>query len=288
MTRSNTINEEPDYEFVLFIDEAGDPGLKAVSPIDKNGASEWLTIGGVLFRKRYEQNVVDWVRDIRNRLNAKQGPALHFRNLSANKKIEACKLVAELPIRAICIASNKRNMKGHQNPRAAKVPSQEWFYNWCLRLLLERATAIVHRQSIKEFGLPKRMKIILAERGGHNYSQTAAYIYKIQQQARSDTTLLKRRQIEPDTLDWKLIIPLSSNSSAGAQLADVVSSAFYTAVRRSGTTAPFSSPAKELRPIMAAENGRVDDFGLVLQPLPSVAQLTSEQKEIFGFYGYRL
>jgi len=39
--------EPPNPQFVVFIDEAGDPGLSPRRPIDPSGSSEWLTIGGV-------------------------------------------------------------------------------------------------------------------------------------------------------------------------------------------------------------------------------------------------
>jgi hypothetical protein len=37
----------PTYDYVAFIDEAGDPGISKVRPLDANGGSEWLMIGGV-------------------------------------------------------------------------------------------------------------------------------------------------------------------------------------------------------------------------------------------------
>lgn len=43
-------NESDPYNYILYIDEAGDDGLTRVRPIDENGASEWLIIGGVLVR----------------------------------------------------------------------------------------------------------------------------------------------------------------------------------------------------------------------------------------------
>ena len=247
-----------------------------------------MTLGGVLLRKRYEAETVSWVKNIRSQINATQGPALHFRNLSPTKKIAACKYIADLPIRALCVATHKVNMRGYRNKRAERVPSQEWFYNWCLRLLFERATAYVHRQSMSEFGAPKKLKVVLAERGGHSYGQTAAYIYRLQNQARTNTAVLQKREIHPDVLDINLIISADANSTAGAQLADVISSAFYTAVRRTDRAAPFTEPAKHLAPIMSKENGSVSDFGLVLQPPAYKADLHIDQKEIFRHYGYIL
>lgn len=35
------------HDYVLFIDEAGDDGLKRMKPIDANDSSEWLVIAGL-------------------------------------------------------------------------------------------------------------------------------------------------------------------------------------------------------------------------------------------------
>lgn len=278
--------ELPDYEFVLYIDEAGDPGLKSIAPIDPNGASEWMTLGGVLMRKKYEREVVSWVKGVRKDINATQGPSLHFRDLSNTKKIAACDYISKLPIRAFCIASNKRNMKNHRNYAAERNHSKDYFYNWCLRLLLERVSGLVMTNSQKEFGQPKLIKVVLAERGGHSYTHTISYIEKLQLQAKANTTLLNRRQIEHECLDGRLLFTPSAKISAGAQLADVVSSAFYTAVRSTDKLSQFTEPAMRLKPIVAQENGKHRDFGLTLQPMAHIATLTNEQKEIFKYYGY--
>ena len=55
--------EELPYDYVLFIDEAGDDGLTRVKPIDPDGASEWLVISGVLVRAEDEgQTRERWLR----------------------------------------------------------------------------------------------------------------------------------------------------------------------------------------------------------------------------------
>ena len=54
----------PTYDYVAFIDEAGDPGISKVRPRDPNGGSEWLMIGGVLVEAKRELEPVAWVRKI--------------------------------------------------------------------------------------------------------------------------------------------------------------------------------------------------------------------------------
>ena len=58
----------PPYGYVAFIDEAGDPGISKVRPLDPNGGSEWLTIGGILVEAKRELEPVAWVRKILKKL----------------------------------------------------------------------------------------------------------------------------------------------------------------------------------------------------------------------------
>lgn len=245
-----------------------------------------MTLGCILIRKKYENDVVQWVRDIRSAVRATQGPSLHYRRLSRAKRVIACQMLSQLPVRAIVLASNKRNMRGYRNDRAAKIPSQEPFYNWCIRLVLERATDLVDRQKRSASGSQPRLKIVMSQKGGHSYSQTQAYIFKLQEQARAGSTVLQKRQIKPDTLHWNLIQPESAHTAAGAQLADVIASAFFNAVSR--TSGYFTEPAEALRSIMAKENGQIEDYGVVLQPPPWKAEIDFQQKAIFKYYGHIL
>jgi hypothetical protein len=275
-------------EFTLFVDEAGDPGLRLIAPHDERGASEWFLLGGVLLRRHYEADLVRWVREMRVSLNATQGKSLHFRKLSATKRLAACSLLAKLPVRAFVVASHKTNMKGHQNPRAAKNSSPDWFYNWCLRLLLERVTSAVQQSCIRAELKVEPIRIVLAERGGHSYGKTAVYLKQLCDQARHGSTVLKRFEVVPDAIDWRMVESVQTNHSAGAQLADIAVSAFYSALRRSGRTDLQTAPAERLAPIMARRSRRVDDFGLVLQPLPWEREIDAIFKDIFRYYGHVL
>ncbi|MEO9298988.1 DUF3800 domain-containing protein [Devosia alba] len=277
---------EPEY--IVYIDEAGEPGLHKVRPDDPDGSSEWLTLGAVLVRAKREPEIVDWVKHLRTTIGATQGPELHFRNLSDTRKVQACAAMSALPLRAFCIASNKRNMKGYHNAKATKIPSQEWFYNWLSRLVLERVSDLVWRQSMKEHGKPSLVKIIFSHKGGHAYSQTRAYVEYLKRQETSGTTVLIKREIRPQVLSMWQIEHERSKFSAGAQLADVIASAFYFASDGNYQRPPFIEPAKQLWSIMARERGRVDDYGLALMPTPFQSELVLVQKRIFEYYGHVL
>lgn len=93
-------DDAPEPYYIAYIDEAGDPGLDKVRPLDPGGASEWMTLGAVVVRARAEPKVVDWVRRIRHEIRETQGPDLHFRRLSDQRKQRVCEMVSELGLRA--------------------------------------------------------------------------------------------------------------------------------------------------------------------------------------------
>lgn len=274
------------YEYILYIDEAGDDGLTKVKPIDPNGASEWLCIGGFLTRSNYEAEVVDWVRELRQNIDATQGPALHYRKLSPSKKDVACAYLAGLPVKAFVLCSHKANMKGHQNSRAAIRGGKQWFYNYCTRLLMERATELCLKDSLKHFDEARPLRVVFSQRGGHSYGQTKAYWELLKRQAAGGTTLLNKREIRHQVLRYDLVSDVPHEQNAGLQLADIVASAFYQSVETSGRRWE-TRHAKALAPIMAKERNVVADFGLALQPTnPNELSLSADQKIIFKHFGY--
>jgi hypothetical protein len=277
--------QEP-YEYILYIDEAGDDGLKRVKPLDKNGGSEWLCIGAVLTRVTFEASVVDWVKFIRSDIDARQGPVLHYRDLSPTKKKRACELLSERECLCFVVCSNKKNMRGHSNMRAAQRGGKQYFYNYCVRLLVERVTDLCFRDSQKKYGVPRSLRVVFSQRGGHSYGQTKAYWQILKNQSVGGTTFLDRRTSHPEVLKFGLVDYVPHVQNAGLQLADIVASSFYQAADALGPNWN-PEPARLLRPRMAKERGVIADFGVVLQPTPPwKAELTEDQKLIFSEYGY--
>lgn len=276
-----------DYGYIACIDEAGDPGLKKVRPVDPNGASEWLMLSAVVMRAKWEDDVVGWVDNIRTGLGVRQRRDLHYRTLSPTRKLAAATAIAALPLRGFVVCSNKKNMRGHENRNAAKIPSQEWFYNWCVRLLLERITEFCASRTMTDHGRKLPIKIEFSRRGDHRYSQTRAYSLYLDHQRKAGSTFLEKRLVRTDMLSTDLMEDHPHDSRAGLQLADVIASAFYQAADCLGPGTWDVEPAKALARIMAAENGSKRDFGVCLQPTPAwKANLTADQQQIFEHYGY--
>jgi hypothetical protein len=54
----------PEYEYLAYIDEAGETGLKRILSVDQRGSSEWFILSLVLVPKSEECNLASWVADI--------------------------------------------------------------------------------------------------------------------------------------------------------------------------------------------------------------------------------
>lgn len=248
-----------------------------------------MTLGCALFQAKWEKELPQQVGAILKKLNVRTRPDLHFRFLSPTRQKSACSELAKLPAQYFAICSNKRNIRGHKNEKAAKkMHAQQWFYNWLVRILMERVTPFVYQHSITNYGEPKFVKFVFSRRGGHSYSQTKAYSEILKSQARAQSAVLKYRLPDWRVMNRHLIDHDDHENNAGLQIADCVASAFYTACDNLDTGPRFLEPAKYLEPKMASENGRIADFGCVLQPNPKFEDvLYNEQKELFKFYGYR-
>lgn len=279
----------PAYEYVAYIDEAGDPGLNKVRPIDPSGASEWLTVGAILARAKHEANLVSWVKDLRRDVRDNQGPALHFRRMSDERRKRVAIGLAKRPVAGFAVISHKPNMKGWRNPAAeAVLGPRGWFYNWCVRLLLERVTDCAEKNARRVFGGPRYIKFVFSERGGVEYGWLRAYIEVLKKQAQEDTTLLTKREVRPYMIHPDLIEVTPGNRSAGCQLADVVASAFHCAADSNGRRWN-TDPAEALRPIMPEEDGFCFDYSVCLQPTPAwraAKGLSLDQKKIFRAFHY--
>ncbi|MEY8882809.1 DUF3800 domain-containing protein [Donghicola sp. XS_ASV15] len=271
------------YKYVLYIDEAGDDGLSKVKPLDENGATEWLVISGYLVRSKHEHSIQFWLDDISKEINS-QSRVIHFRKLSPTKGKRAAELLAKKSARAFVVASNKKNMRGYRNVRAEQAGGKQWFYNWLVRILLERVTEFC---SLDCGGSPdenSKIKIVFSKRGGHSYGQTKAYLEWLKIQS---NPVLNKRRVDFRFLKFPLIDYVPHYLEAGLQCSDIVASAFYRSINIDGKSQNIEA-AQNLRRILArGETKEIKDSGLVLLPSdPRVLSLTEEQASIFQYYGF--
>lgn len=280
----------PDPYFIAYFDEAGDPGIKTVAPIDQNGASEWFTVGCAVVRATKEPKLVPMIRDIKRQIHSVQAPDLHFRNLREHKKLPVCTAMAEQELRFFVVASNKRNMRRYRNPRAEvlSMHPNDWFYNFCIRVLLERLTEWCARRSTMETGKPRHVKLIFSKRGGHSYRHVETYVHLLMKQIENGRLFLTARAPDPRVLDHRLIEVIEHNRSAGCQVADVVASSFFQAANV-GPKKWTTKNAEALKPRIASKAGEHANFGVTLLPWRNwKLPLSNDQRKIFRFYGYKI
>lgn len=278
------------YDYVAYIDEAGDPGLKRVKPIDNPGASEWMTLSAVVLSAAREAELAKWNTELLTAVNSRQLAEVHFARLNAKQKISACEYVASLPVRAFVVASNKQNMKGWNNPFAAQIPSDNWYYCWLTRLLLERVTHWIEARSKRDYGEVRKVKLVFSERGGLKYDQLNAYYQWLRMKGQNQKLMMGN--IVYETIDMGLLDVCAHAGHDGLKLPDIVASAFFKAADHYDTRGCDTTFAEALRPIMArwpdTKAGKIAGYGVKL--MPRLSQLKSctrpEQLAIFKSYGY--
>lgn len=284
-------NPAESCSYVLYVDEAGDDGLRAFKPENPRGCTEWLCLAGYLVRAEMDGLLSRHHRDLRLAIGCRQSDVLHYRDLSETKRIRACQELAKIPARTFAICSYKRTMKNHFNARAAAASggTNQYLYNWMARLLLERATDFVFRDA--EFQKDRCfMKVVFSHRGGHRFGQMKAYIEQLKAQAVGGSTWLKTREIRPDTLRFRHFESVQHYQMAGLQFADIVASAYYQGL---DIHSPRWSvePAKALSALVGRETvkGRnfCADYGLTLVPQPHKFSLASDYRAIFEMFGYK-
>ena len=275
---------QPEPGYVVYIDEAGDPGVKERQSIP--AWTQWFTLSAVVIAIERDPEVADWVRDMREATRSRQRRDLHYRNLSLPNKRRVCRILAAKHVRLFVVASHKANLRRRRNSVLGSHGAAD-YYNWCLRLLLERVTSWCHRRSIKDHGEARPLRLIFSERGGHDYAEVREYLRKLDHQSRAGTLKLGARILVPDLISPNRCEVRPHSAMAGLQLADIVASAFFQAANSALPTHELS-PARLLKPRIAREgaNRLCAGFGLTMLPFPSQGMIPSGDREIFRHYGF--
>jgi hypothetical protein len=267
--------------YVAYIDESGDDGVARVSPVVKDGASEWFVLGAIVARSE-PQHEVRWVKSILGDLKLRQRRHLHFQPLDERRRLQVCTAINRLPVRCFVAMSNKQNMHAYENPRAAKfdMESRTWFYWWMTRLLLERISDYCEWRSLREFGEPRLVRLEFSRRKGLRYAHFQAYLYWLRMQSKGNALYLDQGDIKWSVIDMMDQIRVYDHDArAGLQLADAVSGAFYQSV----TTTPDYAIALQDRMAISA-SGHVFNFGIKLMPPRFERTAPAHQRAIFDHY----
>ncbi len=278
----------PDHEYIAYIDESGDPSIKSVRPIDDKGGTEWFVVSCILVRRDNDKLTKHWFSNVASKCGHPGSRVVKFTSLKHDQKLASCQEIAQLPLRVFAVTSNKKNMRGYRNKRAEKMGAKQWFYNWMVRILVERVTNYCWRHSQKNSLRRHHVKFVFSEAGGHSYEQTAAYHEILRLQSRSDKMVLQKWKPIPEVMHWQLVDKQPHYKLAGLQLADHIAGAFYQAVDCLDTGPCEPTYAMALKDRVAVNtDGSRKDFGLVLQPSKYwEADLSRDQQKVFQHYGY--
>ena len=286
-------SQSTSYDYVAYIDESGDPGLRNVKPLKKNGSSEWIVIAGALIPAEIEGEMEGFIGDMMKAINSRQLRDIHFQKLNDSRKLLVCNMLAEKNVRLFAVCSNKRNMQGYRNVKAEAIPSQSWFYCWLTRILLERITDNVMAASMKRYGEPRHVKLEFSERGGLSYSQMHAYYEWIRMKSANGSVplYLPWGRVEFEVLHRDLLKVYNHTERAGMKLADIAASAFFKAIDVHDTRNRDAQFAKALEPRMAKspDTGQIGGYGVKLWPSWTKLkqqEVPLDQMEIFSHFGY--
>lgn len=267
----------------IYIDEAGDPGVRDGLAF-RLGRHEWMCVAAVCVRSSRADEVVGWVKELRDAAKSTQAGALHYHRINRDRRQRVCRVLAAKPCRAFVMVSHKSNLREYINPRLGQMISSGHFYNWCLRLLLERVTAWAETWQLENGGKRGPITIVFASRG-HDWEHFFKYVDKLSMQKKTGTLYLKGPGLASELLDRSNWTVEQAAENAGLQLADVVASAFYQSVNVASPVHDIE-PATTLRPIISTRDGIAANVGVTLFPLPAQATVPEESRPIFERYGY--
>lgn len=290
-----TFSQKPPA-YIAFIDESGDPGLKAT-------ASDWFIPCAVLVRVENEPLVQGWIAEIKKPMKNQKRADLHFTKLNLGMRERASGMLGSFPVRCFTNISRKANMVNYRNLRAENRPARriyqdgdaftlkpenDWFQNWMTKVLIERVTWYCARRSLREHGEPRAVRIVVGTRDGFYIDSLIDYLKLDQENQRTGKDTLP---FHPDwrVLDWGQIVEAPAANVPGLQLADIACGSFSHAVDKKRYGVCNATYAKALSKVMARNTkGDQADFGVTAWPRPLTKgnrPLHPDQEEIFRFYG---
>ena len=267
--------------------------MNAVAPRTPGGSSEWIIVAAALIPAELEPDMGAWVQQLMKSMNSHQMRDIHFQKLNETRKALCCSFLAERNVRLFAIVSNKQNMEGWQNPKAAKIPSDNWFYCWLTRILLERVTDYVYHAAISRYGESRFVKLEYSQRGGLRYSQMNAYYQwlKMKTAGGKIPPFVPFGDFQYSVLHPDLMRVYNHAERDGLKLPDIVASAFFKAVDVLQTGKCDATFAKLLTPRMARapDSGQIAGYGVKLMPnwrTLDKFNVPDEQRIILRHFGY--
>ncbi len=262
------------HSFIAYIDECGDDGLGNYRQAGSSGgASRWLTLSATVCRMSRDLEVVGWRDEIAARLNqAKKGKPLHFVGMNHQQRVVASQVLADKPMRSMCIVANKPVI-----PAGIYTGKNQLYFYLC-RYLIERISWLCRdmRRSVPEGD--GRVKIVFSRRGGMSYDDFRDYLTKLRE--RNDPAI----QINWPTIDIEGVDAQDHSRRAGLQISDIVASAITAAVEQDFYGNCELRYAEILRRIIYQRRGNYLSYGMKLYPWAERLELDAQQQALIGLF----
>ncbi|WP_372570777.1 DUF3800 domain-containing protein [Ruegeria jejuensis] len=260
-------------EYFVYIDEAGDEGFGKLRNSSSGGQSSWLLLGGIVVSKENDRLLPQWRNEIMDQFPQKRRRDLHFHKLKHEQKVLASRTLANKPFGACVIASYKPTLLQLDDQKLSVFKQKGHLYNYLVRFLLERVSTACAQKSQKT-GTACKVNVTFSKRGGTDYEVMRDYLFLMRD---------GREVVRPvRSIDWSVLNPEDVKvedhaNRAGLQIADVATSAVYSALEPNlyGDTEPRY--ANFLRPRFLKQNKRILNCGVTLVPRRCSIPPQSEQ-----------
>lgn len=260
-------------QYVAYIDEAGDEGFGKLRGERVTGQSRWLSIGAAIVTQANDRFIPSWRNEIMGLFPSKKKRDLHFRFLNHDQRVAACSILAEKRVGICVISSNKETLL--DSPKMGVFKNKGHLYNYLVRFLLERVTAAVALHARRQNDVAS-LQVVFSRRGGTDYQVMRDYLHlmKNDEEVRRPVRSINWDVLDPDTIKVE-----NHSIRAGLQIADVVTSATYSALdpNKYGNIEPRYALAMKKKYLK--ETGRVLNCGLTLIPPFTKSPLSKAQLE---------
>lgn len=273
-----------EYQYVIYIDEAGDDGIGKLREADGTGQSRWFGVGACCVRFDEDKNLVAWRDEVANSFLNRQSRDIHFKNLKHDQRRFACSVLGSKPVRVAVALSNKVTLLDLPAHRLQTFKRKNHLHNYLTRWLLERVSACLKVHALENKLINCKAKIVFSRRGGMNYGEFQEYLNLIR--------MGKEVIYSPGKIDWDVISPdlveaQDHSKKAGLQLADISTIALFKGVEPNRYGQCELSYAKEFKKVMFRNprTGEAYNYGVTHIPqIDDRTPLSLEQKEFFNLW----
>jgi hypothetical protein len=248
-------------EYVAYIDEAGDEGFGKLAAGPLGGQSRWLVLGACIVSRENDLKLPLLRDGILSHFPKRKTRDLHFRDLNHAQKIVACQDIAAFRLGVCVTLSHKVTIPGTRFEPIFK--KKQYLYNYMVRWLLERLTAVCARAARPSVCT---LKLVFSRRSGTNYQVMKDYLVLM----RDGLEVIRPvRSINWDVLDVENIAVENHSKWAGLQIADCTTSAYFMALEPNvyGNSEPSYANILKSK-LLKDPQGRVLNCGVT--PVPSL------------------